>query len=216
MKCHLEQRLNISYQVQHIHSFSIKIKSTNAGEDLGVTVDTRLNIKITVSSNCKKSKPQTGVHQEEHGQKTDGSCRHLKTQILSSRGIWRNVRRSSRGYHHGQRHMSCGERLKEPGLSSPLKRWISGDTGAACNCWKGNYKDRRAKLFSVVTASTRGNGATATRCSLGSSNSTSGKKICTGRVVQPGNRSQRGRRSASLEFFRVWLLKTTAGLSQCW
>lgn len=43
---------------------------------------------------------------------------------------------SSRSYHHDQSHMSGGETLKEPGLSSPVKRWISVDTGAACNYWK--------------------------------------------------------------------------------
>lgn len=74
---------------------------------------------------------------------------------------------SSRSYHHDQSHMSGGETLKEPGLSSPVKRWVSGDTGAACNYWKGSHKDHRAKLSSAVTATiTRGNGAMATGCSL--------------------------------------------------
>jgi len=60
--------------------------------------------------------------------------------------------------------------VKEPGFSSPEKRWISGDRGAACSYWKGSHEDHRAKLFSAVTASiTRDNGAMAAGCSLGSS-----------------------------------------------
>jgi len=62
MKSHLEGRFSASYKVQHIYLFSIKIKSTSAGKDLEVTVDTTLNTKVNVSSLCKQGKPQTGVH----------------------------------------------------------------------------------------------------------------------------------------------------------
>lgn len=87
MKSHLEGKFNISYQVRHIHSFSTKIKSTNAVKDLGVTVDTRLNVKVTVSSHCKKCKPQAGVHQEEHGQQVEGSFHHLCSTVRAVPGV---------------------------------------------------------------------------------------------------------------------------------
>lgn len=50
-----------------------KIKSTDTGKNLRLPVDTRLNIKIRGSSNCKRGKPHTGVHWEEHGQQAEGS-----------------------------------------------------------------------------------------------------------------------------------------------
>lgn len=60
--------------------------------------------------------------------------------------------------------------MKELGLSGPVKKQIGGDTGAACNYWKGSHEECRAKLFSAVAASTtRGNKAMATGASLGSS-----------------------------------------------